>query len=404
LTRYTTLLTVVLSYLIFIVLGIPTGLLNVGWPSISNSFAVPVDALGLLLLASTTGYLIASFFIGQIIARLDIPLTLFFSTLAAGLGLIGYALSPSWLLLLLIAFVASLGKGTIDAGLNVYFAQHHSPRLMNWLHAAFGLGAVIGPVIMTAFISQGASWRWGYLITAGLMLVMALSVLFTRARWQSRKPQALVEAEIKPRDFNLVESLSQPLVWLGILVFFVYTGIEVTAPQWGYTLFTEGRGVNIETAGLLISIYWASFTIGRVFFGVIVHRIPLAATLRVCMLVVIAGSLLMWQNISSSASFLGLALMGFALAPVFPLLISDTPNRLGAGHANNAIGFQVSAASLGIAILPGVAGVLAVNISLEIIGPFLVVTSALMLVLYQLASTRRLRQARPVSATYPAEP
>ena len=84
-------------------------------------------------------------------------------------------------------------------------------------------------------------------------------------------------------------------------------------------------------------------------------------------------------------SFAGLALLGFALAPVFPLLISSTPARLGVADATNAIGFQVGAASFGIAILPGLAGALAERSTLEVIPPFLLTTAAIMFILHEVA-------------------
>jgi len=40
------------------------------------------------------------------------------------------------------------------------------------------------------------------------------------------------------------------------------------------------------------------------------------------------------------AFFLGLALIGFSGSPFFPVLTSNTPERLGAKHAANAIGYQ----------------------------------------------------------------
>jgi len=151
-----------------------------------------------------------------------------------------------------------------------------------------------------------------------------------------------------------------------------------------YTLFTEVRSVAPGTAGLWISIYWGSLTVGRVVFGVVVDRLGVLSTLRTCMFCVILGSVFFWWNVTDILSFLGLALIGFSLGPLFPSLISDTPRRLGAAHAPNAIGFQVAAASLGVAVLPGLAGVLAENLGLEVIGPFLIVASIVMSVLYEM--------------------
>ena len=61
---------ILLAYVAFISLGLPDGLLGVAWPSMRADFALPLDALGMLLVASTAGYLTSSFFSGRIMARL----------------------------------------------------------------------------------------------------------------------------------------------------------------------------------------------------------------------------------------------------------------------------------------------------------------------------------------------
>jgi fucose permease len=167
-------------------------------------------------------------------------------------------------------------------------------------------------------------------------------------------------------------------------MFFVFTGLEVSGGQWPYTLFTEARAVAPDTAGFWVSVYWASLTIGRILFGIAARRTRLVQLLRMAMLGCVCGAALIWWNPSQTISFLGLALLGFALAPIFPLSISDTPRQLGARHAPNAIGFQVAAASLGIAVLPGLGGVLAERVGLETIGPYLVVLAVGMFLLHEL--------------------
>ena len=63
---------ILLAYIAFIALGMPDGLLGVAWPSIRASFSIPLDAMGMLLLAGTTGYLTSSFSSGFLIARMGV--------------------------------------------------------------------------------------------------------------------------------------------------------------------------------------------------------------------------------------------------------------------------------------------------------------------------------------------
>ena len=97
-------------------------------------------------------------------------------------------------------------------------------------------------------------------------------------------------------------------------------------------------------------------------------------------------------NVSDALSFMGLVLIGFALAPIFPLLITATPKRLGK-HATNAIGLQIGAAGLSLAILPALAGVLATAINLEIIGPYLIVATLLAFISFQILNAQSVAQS-----------
>ena len=47
-----------LAYLGFVSLGLPDGLLGVAWPSIRATFSLRLDALGVLLVSTTAGYVV----------------------------------------------------------------------------------------------------------------------------------------------------------------------------------------------------------------------------------------------------------------------------------------------------------------------------------------------------------
>jgi fucose permease len=121
----------------------------------------------------------------------------------------------------------------------------------------------------------------------------------------------------------------------------------------------------------------------------VVQRVSPTTLLRWCMVGAVLSALLIWVNAAPWLAFAGIALMGLSLAPQFPLLISATPDYLGAAHAANGVGLQVAAASLGGAVLPSLIGVLAAAYSLEVLGPFLLVTALLMSGLFELLCWRR---------------
>jgi fucose permease len=172
-------------------------------------------------------------------------------------------------------------------------------------------------------------------------------------------------------------------VWLNVALFFVYTGLEVSAGQWSYSLFTEARGVAPGVAGIWVAVYWAGLTSGRIVSGAVASRIPGDALLRLGTIGSVIGALLIWWDPGMSSGFLGLAVLGFALAPIFPTLIALTPTRLGPLHATSAIGFQVAGAYLGTAAIPGLTGVLAVHGGLVVIGPCLFGTAVVLLLLQE---------------------
>ena len=372
-----------LAYLAFISLGLPDGLVGVAWPSIRQDFGLPLDALGLLVGFTTAGYLTSSFSSGSLLRVLPIGTVLALSTAAASAALLGYALTPFWPLMLMFGFLAGLGGGAIDAGLNAYGAAHFSARTLNWLHAFFGVGTTLGPLIVTGVLNAGLVWRWSYAVVGSAQALLAVTFFLTRGRWAqvaaldgSKTDTPSIQAA-RARD-----TLQRPTVWLGMLVFFVYTGVEFVAGIWSYTLLIN-RDVSEGVAGLFVSLYWGGLTAGRIVFGIIAERVPLVPALRVCMGAVLAGASLLWLEPTRPLSLTGLVMIGFFLAPVFASLISLTPARVGKAHADSAIGFQIAAAGLGGAVLVGGVGVVSRAVGLTVIGTSVVLFAALLLVLFE---------------------
>lgn len=394
--RFSGLLLIGLTYLSFVSLGLPDGLLGVAWPSLRVFFGLPLDALGPLLVMFTIGYLVSSFSCGRLLAHMRVGTLLALSCLATAISLLGYALASRWEMVLALGILAGLGAGAIDAGLNTYAATHFSPRMVNWLHACYGIGATLGPIIMTGVLTMGHPWQWGYGIVGLWQLGLAACFGLTYAWWPASQTTEPTSAPLT----SYGQTLRRPVVWLGIAIFFLYTGLEAAAGAWVYSLFTEARGVAMMTAGTWVSIYWAGLTGGRLLSGLVVSFISVRQLLRFCILGLILGAVLIWSQLTTVLSFCGLALMGFSAAPIFPSLIATTPERLGEAHTANGIGLQIAAAVLGQSLLPSVIGILARLLGLEVVAPALLVIALLLLVLYEacMATVPRALPAPPAMA------
>lgn len=386
-------LLLLIAFLGFISLGLPDAVIGVAWPSVRAAFALPQGSLGLVLAGSATGYFLSSFFAGRLIHRWGIGSLLAASSALVAASSWGFALSPAWPVFIACALVQGLGSGAVDAGLNSFGAAHFSARHMNWLHACYGAGAMLGPLLMTAAISGSDSWRAGYATLGTIMLLLTLLFTTTRRGWENSRPAPSAGnpslAEHRPLVTTLA-ALRRPLVWLQIVLFFVYTGLEVMVGQWSYSLLTEARGLKSAEAGTLVSLYWGSIGVGRLLLGIVVEHVGIDRLLRISTITAVAGALVFATAGGALLSSMGLCLLGLSLAPIFPGLMSRTPRRLGQDCAAHAIGFQVSAATIGGAALPGIAGIAAQRFGLSAVPTAIVFAAGALLLLHEglLFSTR----------------
>ncbi len=378
------LLLLLIGYFGFVVIGLPGGTLNVAWEYIERTFERSLSDVGVLLLVATVSAPIVSFLSVPLIARLGAGRFLLIGSVLMGIGLLGFTQAPVWALLILANVFVGMGTAMIDIGTNVFVTVHYNARYLNWLHACFGIGQTLGPALTTVLvITMDQSWRWVYAAIAFSAFTLALMLFSTRKRWRAASGAIQDAEDAEGQKASASETLRVPMAWLGMALFFLYAGVELGTPQLGNSLFVDARGIAPETAGFWISAYWFIFTVGRVVFGVVVAHVDNVRLLRLCMLGMLAGALLIWWNPVDVVSFAGLVLAGFTSAPIFATLLSVTPSRVGARHASNTVGFQVGAASLGIALMPGLGGMLADRFGRPVIAPFLVVITLLMLLVHE---------------------
>jgi len=150
-----------------------------------QSFGAPIADLGLVLLVITIGSVAVSVAVGALIRRFGVPALLAASGACAALGGTGFALAPGMWLVFAVAVLLGAAAGMMDGGLNTAVGLSGRPRLLNLLHAAYGVGTTVGPLLVTVAIVI-SSWRPAYAALVALDLVIAASWLAQRRAERAR--------------------------------------------------------------------------------------------------------------------------------------------------------------------------------------------------------------------------
>lgn len=386
----------VVIYCAFISLGLPDSGFGIAWPFMSKDFAKPLEAAGIVTIAITVFSALSSFLSGHVLLRFGTGPVTFVSCLMTATGLIGYGLAPSFLWLLPCIPLLGFGAGSIDCGLNYFVAENYSGRHMNWLHCCWGVGATLGPVILTAFVARSGAWRSGYFTIGAIQLVLSLVLFLSLGLWIRVQRDKKAERERNDKSIDQAGSKDQaaqdaiiPAVAAAtamispargkamaaqIFVFACYTSCEYIAGLWAFSLLVQSRGIGAATAGLWVAFYYGSLTVGRFFTGFVVDRFGNRRMIKAGLFVAFAGAALIAlpsfaPGASDLSAFFGLILLGAGFAPLYPCMMHETPRRFRADTAQKIIGYQSSAAYVGASLSPALVGLAGAHTTLEII-PF----------------------------------
>lgn len=351
---------VALAYLAFVSLALPPSMLGVTWPSMRLSFGQPLSAVGLVPPVGVLAGLVSTTLAPYLVRRFGVGRVLAVGTFGSVASLAVVVASPNMWVFLSSVVVGGLAGAAVDTTLNVFAARTFGPRRINLMHASYGLGAAASPLIATAVIAGGLSWRWAYAIIMGLQLVVAVIFTVTRKRWDVPAP-APEEAVARPRS-RRVWSLDAVL---GMVLAGVQNGIEATVAIWAF-VFLTGLGVSTVVAGSLASGYWLTLVIGRVGLGSLAERIGPWKVMGIAVALLLVAAVL--ANLALPVPAMAAVLLfGVGAAPMYPLLVLTTAERTSAEVADRVIGFQAAASSIGNAIAPGLVG-LAIGAQLQAFG------------------------------------
>ncbi len=348
-------LLLVVIYLSFISLGLPDSLLGAAWPSMYTVLGVSLSAAGIISILITICTVLSSLLSDRIVRRFGAGLVTAVSVGMTAAAMFGFSAATQFWMLCLWALPYGLGAGSIDAALNNFVALHYHARHMSWLHCFWGVGAALGPYIMGACLTGQTGWQGGYRIVSLLQCGLTILLFVSLSLWK-QKATAENQPAQNTRPYRISQLIHLPGAKAALAAFFFYCSLELSTGLWGATYLVLEKGIQADRAASLVSLFFLGITAGRLICGFLASRLRGVQLIRIGECLAAAAILLLFLGTNAVVCGAALTVLGIGCAPVFPCLIHDTPQRVGADASQAMIGLQMALAYTGNTIAPPVMG------------------------------------------------
>ena len=358
-----------LIYLAFISLGLPDSLLGSSWPLMNVGLGVPVGHAGYISAIISGCTIVSSLFSHRLIGRFGTGKVTVVSVGLTAVALLGFSLTPSFGWLLAFAIPLGLGAGAVDSGLNGFMANHYSIIKMNLLHSFWGVGAMLGPILVSALAKAGNGWRGAYFYISIVQFVLVGLLLFSLPMWRKIEGVTPFMNDAGHTGENK-QSMFAPLHTRGgaiaVLTFFIYAAVESSAMLWGASYLVKARGIPAQTAAGWISLLFIGMTAGRALGGFVGVKWGNESLIRLGIALMVTGIILLALPLPAVFMMCALFLIGLGMGPIFPSMLHQTPIYFDTQCAQAAMGMQIAAAYTGTTLMPPLFGQLFANVSFSI--------------------------------------
>ena len=334
------------------------GLLGPSIPAIVHDLGISYAQAGFLFTLLSLGSLFGSS-LGAIASdymnRKRI-LVLFCGLFAGGLVCMGVA--PGYVALCITVFVFSLfGSPLGSIGQSVMLDMYPTKRSRYLsLQTLFGaIGSFIAPLLVSINIAGGLAWRWPFLQTAALVLLLTTIMSLVKI------PNSSAERSSRA---PLTSIIRNPNIMIAVILVFFYVAVDLGFSYWLAEYFNTELGVSLRLSSAAVSLFLVGVMSSRLATSWLVKQIA-TKTILLSSLSLASISLLIFLLVPSVGVKAALAcIYGLGIGPIFPLMVAkaseEYPRQSGA-----VTGLLFGSMSLGGMVFPLLLGILATTIGIE---------------------------------------
>lgn len=299
----------------FAIFGTSLTIIGAAVPKVIRQFEWSYLSTGVVISATSVGYFASSFVSGLLIHMFGAKRVIVLGLLIQTCGLAFFGVSPDVLVNLLAALLIGLGQGGTEVVTNFCVVRMEKPgqsRLMNLMHAAFPVGAILGPVLIGWLIATGRSWQQMFRAMSLACLAMAGGFSLFSFGDMNTEGEQREQARV-PR------LMRNPLLLFLFLTIFLYVGSEIGVSAWIGEYYVKVFGSSASMGAYMVSVFWLGILAGRLSVSIAYRGYRQAELLlSVCCLsaLSLAAALSMGSPLTAGAGFLVCGLMFSAVYPV----------------------------------------------------------------------------------------
>jgi fucose permease len=271
------------------------------------------------------------------------------SLIGVGLALLG--ISPGYSTVLVAVFVMGLGAGILDMLLSPIVATLqpvNCAAALNWLHSFYGIGTVITVLVSALAFRSGIGWR-----TISLTLVLVPG--FVALEFLSVDLPPLMSDKVGNRT-ALLDLCRNPSFAAVNVAIFLGGALELGLAQWLPAYAEMTLGYSKGTASISLLAFSAAMTLGRIFAGLIGHRVDLIRLMLgccwTCVVLFLLACFAPWPAVALTASIA----VGLAGSCLWPTMLGVAADRFPQGGAT-MFGLLAAFGNLGGILMPWLIGV-----------------------------------------------
>ena len=340
-------------FALFMCTGLDMSVIGPTLPALATQTGSTVGEMGLAFLIGAVGGVLGTLLSGWLFGWAPGRLVLGVAEMLSASLLVLVPQMHLFGVLMAVLIVKGVAVGVVSTGANTLLLWTHGGKagpFLNALHFFFGLGAFLSPFLLGLLLTAGGAYWQAYVLLAVFDFIVGASVLLFL-----RPPAPLRTAHDDGTPSRAASRYLVAVVLAAMLFLFFYVSAEITFGGWIYTYAVTLNLADAASAAYLTSLFWFTFTIGRLV------SIPVAIRLAPAQILAAAFSgvavflgLLIALPASTAVLWIAVAGIGLTMAPIWPsgYTLAVQSIRLTAG---------VSAAillgdSVGGMVMPGLTG------------------------------------------------